>query len=332
MTAQKSQQEVVTFKVDEATKILDVLVGGKRFTTFRWTENLCKPVLYPIFTSGGVEITRGYPIDAHEGEQVDHPHQTGMWLTYGNVNGYDFWGNGSGGLGTKNKNGGVIKHLQIEKTTGGKGEGILVSKESWTDPSGKELLKEHTEYHFIARGPVRIIDRFTVLTATEQDVTMPDTKEGMFAIRVNRSLELPAKGEVSVFHAGGDPVKSKSTVMEGITGNYRSSEGVSGEAVWGTRAKWMLLYGMIGNEKVSVAIIDHPQSKGYPTHWHARGYGLFSANPLGLKDFSKGKQEMNLTIPAGKSVTFNYRVVISSGSHLTDAEINVLAGEFAANK
>ncbi|HEU5146598.1 MAG TPA: DUF6807 family protein [Chryseosolibacter sp.] len=35
---------------------------------------------------------------------------------------------------------------------------------------------------------------------------------------------------------------------EGVTGNYRSSEGISGEKVWGTRARWMNLYGTIGND------------------------------------------------------------------------------------
>ena len=32
---------------------------------------------------------------------------------------------------------------------------------------------------------------------------------------------------------------------------------------------------------VTIAIFDHPGESGYPTYWHARGYGLFAANPLG---------------------------------------------------
>ena len=30
-----------------------------------------------------------------------------------------------------------------------------------------------------------------------------------------------------------------------------------------------------------------------PTHWHARGYGLFAANPLGDKEFDDGNKEFN---------------------------------------
>ena len=74
---------------------------------------------------------------------------------------------------------------------------------------------------------------------------------------------------------------------------------------------------------------DHPKNQSYPTYWHARGYGLFAANPLGVKDFTKGEKELNFAIPAGKSITFRYRVIVNSGSHLTDADINACADAFA---
>ena len=46
-----------------------------------------------------------------------------MWLTYGNVNGSDFRGNGSQVPGTKNSNGGVIRYLGVKKMSGGAGSG-----------------------------------------------------------------------------------------------------------------------------------------------------------------------------------------------------------------
>jgi hypothetical protein len=116
---------------------------------------------------------------------------------------------------------------------------------------------------------------------------------------------------------------------EGVTGNYRSSEGITGEAVWSTRAKWMDLYGSIGQENVSLVICDHPKNLSYPTYWHARGYGLFAANPFGAKDFTKGAEELNYTIPAGKSLTQRYRIIISNGTHLTDDQINAYFDDFA---
>ena len=67
----------------------------------------------------------------------------------------------------------------------------------------------------------------------------------------------------------------------GVNGVYLTSEGTKGAAVWGTRGRWCTLSGTVGAEPVSIAILDHPQNPGHPTYWHARGYGLFAANPLG---------------------------------------------------
>lgn len=326
-----STKSNITFFTKETDKQIDVLIDGELFTTYQWPDNVCKPFLYPVCTSSGTVITRGYPLNPRAGERVDHDHQIGMWLTYGNVEGYDFWGNGYRGLGTRNENGGVIKHIKVEKISEGKGEGIIKTLESWEDPSGKELLKEHTEYHFIAKGATRIIDRISTLTAPDdKEISMPDTKEGMFAIRVARQLEIPEKGELSVYSSDGNLKKTEGLSDHTVSGNYISSEGVTGLEVWGTRARWMDLFGNIGDEKITLVICDHPQNPCYPTYWHARGYGLFSANPLGAKKFTNGMEEMKFSIPAGKSRTFRYRLIVYSGSHLLNvAEINAYADDFA---
>ncbi len=317
----------VEFVSRESDRKIDVMIGGKLFTSYFWPTNVYKPILYPVYTSTGTEITRGFPLKPREGERNDHIHQVGIWLNYGNVNGLDFWGNGS--TGKKNLKGGEVIHLSVDKMKGGSGEGVLSTTESWVDPSGKELLSEKTEYHFIAKGSLRIIDRITRLTATGGEVKFTDTKEGMFGIRMARQLELPSKDKAVLLDAQGNPAGKRASENEGVTGNYRSSEGITGEAVWSTRAKWMDLYGSIGNEKISVIICDHPKNVSYPTYWHARGYGLFSANPLGVKDFTEGKQELNLTLQNGQLTTFRYRVIVNTGADLTNDQINALADEFS---
>ncbi len=327
LTAQAQKVPFVDFVRYDAERRVDVLVDGKQFTSYCWPGNVYKPILYPVRTSAGTEVTRGFPLNPREGERNDHIHQVGIWLNYGNVNGLDFWGNGHRGV--KEPNGGEVKHLSIEKLSGGAGEGILAATAAWLDPEGKTLLSEKTEYHFIAKGSLRIIDRITTLTAGDKTVEMKDTKEGMFGIRVARQLELPSKDALILLDREGKPSPNKVVNNEEITGNYRSSEGVTGEAVWSTRAKWMLLYGAIGEEKISLVVCDHPKNPAYPTYWHARGYGLFSANPLGWSDFTGGKDVLNFSIPAEKSVTFRYRVIVGSGEHLSDSEIDGLAGEFS---
>ncbi len=313
----------------EAEKRVDVIIDGKLFTSYWWPDSVYKPVLYPILTAAGTPVTRGFPIIPREGERRDHIHQVGNWFNYGNVNGYDFWGNGS--EGKRNINGGQIKHLGIVEVSGGNGTGRLVTTASWIDPAGRELLAERTEFHFIAEGAIRIIDRIIHLSANNEPVVFKDTKEGSFGIRVARQLELPSNEDIVLTDASGNPTAVKKMSNEGITGKYRSNEGITGEAVWGKRAKWLELYGSIGNEEISLVICDHPRNQNYPTYWHARGYGLFAANPFGVNDFTEGKETLNYSIKAGGSLTMRYRIIISSGKHLTDSEINVYSNDFARN-
>jgi hypothetical protein len=320
----------VEFTVKKSEQKVNVTIGGKLFTAYAWPDTVMKPILYPVLTSAGTEITRGFPLQPRPGERPDHPHHIGIWLNYGDVNGFDFWGNSYEiPADVRKVHCGKIKHLGIEQTTSGKGEGVLITTSSWIDPFGKELLAEKTEYHFIARGTTRIIDRVTTLTATHGNVKMNDTKEGMFGIRVARELELPSKEDVTLTDAKGNPTKVKMMSNAGVSGNYKSSEGITGEAVWGTRAKWMDLSGNIKGEKISLVIGDHPKNLNYPTYWHARGYGLFCTNPFGVKDFTKGKETLNYVIPDGKSLTLRYRVIVSSGNHLTPEEIAAFTEEFA---
>ena len=64
--------------------------------------------------------------------------------------------------------------------------------------------------------------------------------------------------------------------------------------------------------------IDHPKNPGFPTCWHARGYGLFAANPLGQKVFSEGRETLNFTLEAHASATFRYRIVVLDGAATPD--------------
>jgi len=319
----------IGFVVKESEKKVDVIIGGKLFTSYCWPDNVMKPILYPVMTSEGTEITRGYPLKPRAGERVDHPHHVGIWFNYGDVDGYDFWNNSEAIPADKKSGYGTIKHMKINQIKEGNGEALLVTTESWIDPSGKELISEKTEYHFIATGSTRIIDRVATLTATGKDVSMKDNKEGMIAIRVARQLELPSKDQVIMTDAKGNPTTVKKMTNEGVSGSYRSSEGIKDDAVWSTRAKWMDLNGIIGTEKIAVVLVDHPKNQSYPTYWHARGYGLFAANPLGWSVFTKGKETLNYSIAAGKSSVFRYRFIIHSGGDLTDSQINVYADDFA---
>ncbi len=90
-----------------------------------------------------------------------------------------------------------------------------------------------------------------------------------------------------------------------------------------------MMKGIKGGKKITIAMIDHPANVGYPTYWHARGYGLFALNPLGQEVFSKGKEVLNFSLKPGASVTFRYRVVIASNVEIKADTMNALADGFS---
>jgi hypothetical protein len=297
---------------DEAKRRVDVTVDGKPFTAYVWPERLKKPVLYPLRTARGTLVTRGWPLDPRPGERVDHPHQVGMWFNYGDVDGFDFWGNSEAIKPEQQAKMGAIRHRRVVAARGGKDRGELEVEADWVVPSDRTILRERTRFVFRAAPGLRVIDRITTLSSTGAKVVFNDTKEGAFGIRVARALEQPSNTPEVFTDASGRPTTVPALDNKGVSGAYLSSEARKGDAVWGTRGRWVTLSGTVEGEPVTLAILDHPSNAGFPTYWHARGYGLFAANTFGQKVFSEGKETLNYTIPAGGSATFRYRVLIAS--------------------
>lgn len=326
-SAPKTDQ--VSFETDENNQKVDVLIDGNLFTSYVYDGKTPKPVLYPVITKSGKKVTRGFPIEPVAGERVDHPHHVGVWFNYGDVNGFDFWNNSYAIKAEDKHKYGTINHKQIVETNADKG--TLITKASWDTPDNKTLLEETTEFVFSQSGDNRKIVRTTTLKALE-DVSFKDNKEGMIAIRVARGLELPSDKPTIFMDANGIPTEVKALNNEGVNGNYLTSEGKTGEEAWGTRAKWITLYGKIAEEPVSITILDHPDNVGYPAYWHARGYGLFAANPLGQEVFSEGKEKLNYSLAKGDSVTFKYAILVHNGKQLTEDSLNGYFSDFSKNR
>ena len=316
--------------VKEPDRRVDVAIGGQPFTSYIWPTTLKKPVLYPIRTAKGTLVTRGFPLDPRPGERVDHPHHVGLWFNYGNVDGYDFWNNSDAIEPTNRSKMGTIVHRAVTAAKGGPEEGVLDTDSDWVAADGTVLLKEHTKYVFRGTTTTRTIDRITALTAGTKRVPLPDNKEGVLGLRVARWLEQPSKSADVFLDANLKPA-AKAVNNDGVTGNYIGSDGKTGDAVWSTRGPWTMLQGTTSGEAVTIAMLDHPDNPGFPTYWHARGYGLFAANNLGQKVFDPKQEEAKRTIAPGASMTFRHRVMIIDGTP-DAAQMTAEQKKFAAQK
>jgi hypothetical protein len=252
-----------------------------------------------------------------------------LWFNYENVNGLDFWNNSFAIPADKKKGYGRIRVDSILEARSGL-PAMLGYSASWLDFEGHRLLREVTHFHFYSYPHLTIVDRTTELEALE-DVHFADAKDGLLGLRVAHELELPTRDTRQFRDEKGNITTVSGNNGDAVTGNYVTSEGKQGDSAWGTRGSWCLLYGKMHEDSISILIIDHPENPGYPTYWHARGYGLFAANPLGQEIFSKGKHRLDFSLDKGRTAIFRYRIVVASGSTRLPAErIAVLAKEFAA--
>jgi VCBS repeat-containing protein len=327
--AQKKEM-VQVIKSPTGNKI-DIIIGEKSFTSFLYPDSLEKPVLYPVHAANEAIVTRGFPLNTQPGDPTDHPHHIGIWFTYENVNGLDFWNNSYAIPKEKKHLYGWIRADKILEIFSGK-KGIISYHANWTDQQKNVLLEETTRLEFSGTEGRRIIDRTTVLTA-DTVVNFNDAKDGMYGIRLAHALQIPENKDKEYKDDKGNVTIVKGTIDSIANGNYLTSEGKAGNDAWSTRGRWCKVYGKMGSDSISITIIDHPQNPNYPTFWHARGYGLFAANPLGEKIFTNGKSAKNLQLKKGESVTFRFRIVIDDGTKTTSIkELNELADEFAKYK
>ncbi len=309
-------------------KQVDILYNNQLLTAYCWYDSSRKPILFPVNTVDGITVTRGFPFKPVPGDRTDHPHHAGIWMNYESVNGLDFWNNSTAIPPASRDKYGTIVHGEITDRQADGNKASLTTTSHWNRPDGKTLLDEATKFHFSVNGNDFIIDRVTKLTAKDIPVLFKDVKDGLFAIRVARELELPSKEPSNYVDANGNITKVAPSAND-VTGMYYSSNGLKGDDVWSSKGPWALLTGKKQGKEISIGIIDHPENTGYPAYWHARGYGLFSLNPLGRKIFSRGKEELNLSLAPGQSLTLRYRVVIRSGHSLKPEDMNGLAADFS---
>ena len=290
-------------KIDDVDKKLRVEVNGKLFTEYNF-QDVPRPFFYPVIGPTGAPVSRHWPMkDIDPDEAKDHVHHKSLWFTHGEVNGQDFWGEGS--------RSGKIVHDKFLEVSSGPKVGVITSKNKWVAKSGEVVCTDTRTHRFYSRDDGQAMDFEITIHASEGKVVLGDTKEGSMAIRLAPTMRL--KGKVG-------------------KGHIVNSEGDTDGSTWGKRAKWCDYYGPVEGETVGVAIFDHPGNPKHPTWWHVRDYGLFAANPFGQHDFEKKPAGVgDITIPAGESLTFKYRFYFHKGDD-KQGKVAEQYREYAATK
>ncbi|GIW94706.1 MAG: hypothetical protein KatS3mg110_2747 [Pirellulaceae bacterium] len=261
-----------------------VHVDGQLFTKYL-VRSGAKPVLWPILGPTGKEMTRAYPMRPNTDEKNDHIHQRSFWFTHGDVNGISFW--------HEQDAHGTIVHREFKELKAEGGKAVIVTANDWVGPDGQLCCHDERRLTFWVAPGQRFIDFDIVLQAPDdRPVTFGDTKEGCFGLRVADWMRVELR-------RGGRIV---------------TSEGLENEAAWGKRAAWVDYTGRLDGQTLGIAILNHPSSFRFPTYWHVRTYGLFAANPFGLRDFLGDKNvDGTVVLSPRQTLSLRYRVVFHTG-------------------
>lgn len=281
-------------KVTSTSDRIMVEIDGKPFGDLIFGGDAWKPYFHPLRSVSGKIVSRRYPMEVVEGEPHDHNHHRGLWFGHIDTNGIDFWSNDP--LNKPSPKSGKIVIRKVNDIKSGKKSGSLTATFDWNHPDGHTMLTEVRTMTFYSDPKMRIIDFDATLTPKEQ-IYFGDDKDGFFALRVAAPLQ-EQKG----------------------TGVITNAEGFKSEKnVWGKKSNWCDYSGTLDGEEIGFTIMDHPGNPHHPTRWHARAYGLFSANPFGEKTFDKSLAEGGLNVRANEPVRFRYRVLIhGAGVDLAD--------------
>lgn len=278
---QEASAEVTAERAEQGVVIK---LDGQPFAEYR-VHSGTKPIVWPIIGPTGALMTRSHPMADAPNEKKDHPHHRSLWFTHGRINDVDFWAE------TGKNTYGTTKHREFVKVAGGR-EAIVVTRNDWIAPDGKPVCEDERSLAFGGDSQSRWIDFCITLIANHGPVVFGDTKEGSFGMRVAETMKVDAK----------------------LGGRIVNSEGQTDKDAWAKRASWVDYQGPVDGQTVGIAILNHPSSFRYPTYWHVRTYGLFAANPFGVKDFtSDPKADGTYTLPAGQSIKLRYRVVLHKG-------------------
>jgi hypothetical protein len=315
LTAALDAEPVLTLEKTPAGGF-EVKADGKPFASYVVNE-ANKPYLWPVYGPTGKAMTRAYPMQLVEGEQHDHPHHRGM--TYGHESaGFPGWRDAGGGKAAgggetwaeaktfgeaaskPNASAATLKraaelgriaHLSYPEFGVKNNKAVVLEICEHQDSAGKRFLVEERHLSFHATQSTRIIDFDQDFIAADGDVRFDDRKDAGLSIRVPTSMAVDSK----------------------LGGRIVTSEGLTDKEAWATAAKWCDYSGPVEGETLGVAMFNHPSSLRYPTRWHVRTYGLFTANPFAQNQFNKELPDGGIDLKKGGRLKLRHRFVFHAG-------------------
>ena len=272
-----------------------------------------KPFLWRIMGPTGKPMTRSFPMEDVPGETADHVHQRGLGFGHHGIGGFDTWAEDATFRDHPKSAAlvdtvGAIRHRGYRTLAGGT-TGVIHARNDIVDAGNRPLLAEERRMTFSSAPNARIIDVDIDLVAAYGPVTLADKKDAGVYIRVPDSM----------------------TVDRGAGGTIVTSGGHWDAEAWAKRAAWVDYHGPVAGERLGIAILNHPTSFRHPTAWHVRTYGLFCANPFGMREMDPAAESWAVSLEAGARIGLRHRFIFHVGDE-REAGIAAAYDAYAAER
>jgi hypothetical protein len=245
----------------------------KEITRYHFSPTLNRPFVYPVNGTSGRTLTRM----GHPGDPFTHSHHNSIWISYGRVNGVDFWGD-------QGKNRGRIVHQRTLEIEDGDDRAGVITQADWTAADGKVLLRETREtwvYPLAAGEWMLVLD--LLLAVDTEPAIFESAGFGPIGVRVAKSIAV---------HFGG--------------GRIRNSDGAEGEReVFRKPTRWVDYSGQVAPGVVEgLTLMDHPVNPRHPSPFHVREDGWMGAML---------STEGPVTVKQGSPLHLRYGVYVHAG-------------------
>jgi hypothetical protein len=274
---------------DNKQGTLRISLDGHHVADYVYEDaQLPRPYFASVKAPNGMQVTRTQPPDPSK-DVADHPlFHPGIWLSFGDLNGSDYWR-----LGAKMK---FVRFEQSPQATADGGK--FAARYLYLDQKDPEqVVCEELFRCQIAKQPAGTLIIWDSTFTSDNEFAFGDQEEMGLGIRMATILrsEPQARGEIPPG-----------------TGTILDAEGrQNGAEVWGHAAPWCDYSGTIDGQKVGAALFCHPENFR-PSWFHARDYGLLVANPFGRKAFKQGEASRVVVKPA-EELRLRYGILLHSG-------------------
>jgi hypothetical protein len=275
------------FHLQDSDDKLEIRYEDQHIATYlKRHGTLTRPAFVNVGLPSGIQVTRNFPprkpedLDpgySGEGGMIHPMMHPGIWISYGHLDGNDYWR-----LKARVE---FVKYVEKPKV-----KADLVSfsvRNRYLSEDGDETVCTETVRYLWRRVERGIAIDIQATYRSRNDFYFGDQEESGLGVRVASPLRVNG-GNGTILNNHGDK---------------------NGAEVWGKEAEWVDYFGTIDGKEVGVMIVPH---KNNPRRsWmHARDYGLIVANPFPKQPKERKAPYVKTPVEAEKQYSFGWTVLL----------------------